>query len=83
LATRVDNISDEHLLEAYVGGLKEDIKHEIFLKHLENVMEVMQFVCHIQTKNKVIHKSNIGAYAGSRDNFGVHKTSLPQPTRIS
>jgi hypothetical protein len=43
LATRVDNISDEHLLESYMGGLKEDIKHEIFLKHPENIMEAMQF----------------------------------------
>jgi hypothetical protein len=48
LATRVDNISDEHLLEAYMGGLKEDIKHELFLKHPENIMEAMQFAHHIQ-----------------------------------
>jgi hypothetical protein len=37
----VDDISDEHLLEDYMGGLKEDIKHEIFLKHIENIMEAM------------------------------------------
>jgi hypothetical protein len=32
-ATRVDDISNEQLLQAYMGGLKEDIKHELFLRH--------------------------------------------------
>jgi len=41
LATRVDDISDEQLLEAYMGGLKQDIKHEIFLIHSANIMEAM------------------------------------------
>jgi hypothetical protein len=58
----VDDISDEHLLEAYMGGLKEDIKHEIFLRHLANIMEAMQFSRHIQAKNKATHKPTIGAY---------------------
>jgi hypothetical protein len=76
----VDNISDEHLLEAYMGGLKEDIKHEIFLKHPENIMEAMQFSHHIQAKNRATHKSTTGTYAGSRDRFGAHRETLPQPT---
>jgi hypothetical protein len=29
----VDNINDEQLLEDYMGGLKEDIKHDIFSRH--------------------------------------------------
>jgi hypothetical protein len=62
LATRVDDISDEQLLEAYMGGLKEDIKHEIFLRHPTNIMEAMQYAHHIQAKNKATHKSTIGAY---------------------
>jgi hypothetical protein len=40
----VDDISDEHLLEAYMGGLKQDIKHEIFLRHPTNIMEAMQLL---------------------------------------
>jgi hypothetical protein len=59
LATRVDNISNEHLLEAYMDGLKEDIKHDILLKHPKNIMESMQFSCHIQAKNRATHKSTI------------------------
>jgi hypothetical protein len=73
LATRVDDISDEQLLEVYMGGLKEDIKHEFFLRHLANIMEVMQSTRHIQAKNKATHKSIMGAYIGSKDRFGVHK----------
>jgi hypothetical protein len=78
----VDDISDKHLLEAYMGGLKEDIKHEIFLRHLANIMETMQFSRHIQAKNKAIHNSTIGAFKGSKDHFEVHKTIITQSTRL-
>ena len=47
----MDNISDEHMLEAYTSGLKEYIKHDLFLKHPENIMEATQFDRHIQAKN--------------------------------
>ena len=59
LATRVDNLSDENLMEAYMGGLKEDIKHDIFLRYPTNIMEYMQFYFHIQSNNKAKHKSTI------------------------
>jgi hypothetical protein len=71
------------LLEANNGGLKEDIKHELFLKHPKNIMEAMQCFHHIQAKNKDTCKSIMGSYVGRRDHFGVHKKTLPQPTRIS
>jgi hypothetical protein len=61
----VDNISDAQLLESYTSGLKEDIKHEILLRHPTNMMEAMQFARHIQAKNKATHKSIIGAYTRS------------------
>jgi hypothetical protein len=83
LATRVDDISDENLLEYYMGGLKEEIKHDIFLKHLANIMECMQSSHHIQTKNKVTHNSTIGTYVGRKYRFRVHKTIVPQLTRLT
>jgi hypothetical protein len=46
LAIRVDNISDEHLLEAYMGGLKEDIKHDIFLKHHKVLWKLCNFLAY-------------------------------------
>jgi hypothetical protein len=46
-------------------------------------MEVMQFASHIQDKNKATHKSTIGAYAGSKDHFRVHKTTIPQSKRLT
>jgi hypothetical protein len=58
----VDYISDEMFLEAYMGGLKEDIKHEIFLKNPANIMEAIQFSHHIQSNNKDAHKYTIGIY---------------------
>ena len=79
LATRVDNLSDEHLLEAYIGGLKEYIKHEIFLRQPTSMMEVMQNAHHIHAKNKATHKYNIGG----RDCFGGHKKIIPQETRLT
>jgi hypothetical protein len=82
LATRVDDMSDAHLLESYMGGLKQDIKHKILLSHPTNIMEAMQIDRHIQVKNKATHKSTIGTYIESKDCFGVHKTSAPQRTRL-
>jgi hypothetical protein len=43
----------------------------------------MQFYGHIQAKDKSTHKSTIGAYERRRDNFEVHKTIVPQPTRLT
>ena len=40
LSTRVNSISDQHLLESYMGGLKEYIKHDIFLKQSEKCYEI-------------------------------------------
>jgi hypothetical protein len=65
------------------GGLKQGIKHEIFLIHPTNIMEAMQYDHHIQAKNKATHKYTIEAYTTSRDHFGGHKTSIPQPTRLT
>jgi hypothetical protein len=46
----VDDISDGKLLESYMGGLKQDIKHDIFLRHPTHIMEAMQYAHHIQAK---------------------------------
>jgi hypothetical protein len=44
------NISDEHFLEAYMGGLKEDIKRDIFLRQPTSPVEAMQNARHIHAK---------------------------------
>jgi hypothetical protein len=69
-------------LEDYMGGLKQYIKHDILLRHPTHSMESMQFSHHIQSKNKDTHKSTIGEYTWSKDSFGIHKTRVPQPTRL-
>ncbi len=79
LTTEVDNISDQHFLEAYIGGLKDEIKHELLFNNLEYFIEAMQFYHHIQAKNKATHKHTTGTYAGSIDRFVPHKAAQPQP----
>jgi hypothetical protein len=66
-----------------MGGLKEDIKHEILLKHCANIMEVMQSSDHIKSNNKDTHKSTMGAYIGCRDCFWVHKTIVTQSKSLT
>ena len=66
-----------------MGGLKEDIKHEIVLKQLKNVVKPMQYSWYIQSKNKATQKCTVGAYVGSRDASLSHRGTLPQSTRIS
>jgi hypothetical protein len=46
-------------------------------------MESMQISHHIQAKNKATHKSTIGSYTRSKYCFGVHNTTIPQPTRLA
>ena len=79
---KVDNLSDQHLLEAYMGGLKEDIKHDLFLKNPENDMEAMEFYWHIQGKNRAMHKTTTRTYAESIDWFAPHRETIPRPTQI-
>jgi len=66
-----------------MGGLKEDIGHNIFLKQPKNIVEVMQFSLYIESKNNATHKSSMGAYTRRKHHFGFHKATLAQPTRIS
>jgi hypothetical protein len=79
LARRVDKLSDEHLLEAYMGGLKEYIKHGLFLRQPTNIMEAMQNAHHIHAKKNATHKYSIGG----RDHFWGHKKTISQPTRLT
>ena len=53
LATRVDNLSDEHLIEAYMRGLKYDIKHELFLRQPTSVMEAMKMIVILMPKIRI------------------------------
>jgi hypothetical protein len=62
-----------------MGGLKEDIKHDLFLRQPTNIMESMQNSHHIHAKNKATHKFSIVR----RDRFEGHKTTIPQPTRLT
>jgi hypothetical protein len=80
LATKVDNISDEYMFEDDMGGSKEYIKHDIFLKHPKNIMEAMQFACHIQAKKRDTHNYTTGTCVGRIFQFGDHRGTLPQPT---
>jgi hypothetical protein len=56
---RVDNISGEHIFETY-NIFKEDIKHDLFLRHPENFDEDMKFSHCIQAKNMATRKLIIG-----------------------
>jgi hypothetical protein len=79
----VDDISDEQLLESYMGGLKQDIKHDLFLRHTTHIMEAMQYAHHIQAKIKATHTYKIGSYTTSIYFLGGHKTSLPRPKMLT
>jgi hypothetical protein len=66
-----------------MSGLKQDIKHDILLKHHEHIMEAMQCSHHIQAKNSATHKYTTGTYTINIDQFWAHRETLPQPTRVS
>jgi hypothetical protein len=61
----------------------QHIKHDLFLRHPNCFMEAMQYAHHIQAKNNATHKSTIVAHTWRKDRFGVHKTNVPQLTRLT
>jgi hypothetical protein len=79
----VDDISNEQLLEVYMGGLQEDIKHFFFFKHLKNIYGSYAICSSYSSQDKATHKYTNGAYTESKDRFGAHKTTLPQSTRLT
>jgi hypothetical protein len=83
LAIRVDDISDEKLLQSYMGGSKEENKHELLLRHPKNVMEAIKTTRHIQENNKDTHKYTNVAHTWSIHHLVVHKTIIPQPKRLT
>jgi hypothetical protein len=80
LNIKVTNISNDHLIDVFIGTLKDNIQHEVFLwepKSLENAFRVAR---NVESKNMTIatRRTNPNNY---RENNAPSKTS--QPTRLT
>ena len=77
---KVTNIPDEHLIDVFIGTLKDNIQHEVRLwepKSLENAFRVAR---NVESKNMAMatRRTNPNNY---RENNAHSKT--PQPTRLT
>jgi hypothetical protein len=81
LNIKVIDIPDEHLIDVFIGTLKDNIQHEVRLwepKSLENAFKVER---NVETKNMamVIRRTNPNIY---REN-NAPSSKTPQPTRLT
>jgi hypothetical protein len=81
LNIKVTNIPDEHLIDVFIGNLKDKIQHEVRLwehKSLENAFKVAR---NVESKNMAMatRRTNPNIY---RDN-NAPSSKTPQPTRVT
>jgi hypothetical protein len=81
LNIKVTDIPDEHLIDVFIGTLKDKIQHEVRLwepKSLENAFKVAR---NVESKNMAMatRRTNLNIY---REN-NVPSSKTPQPTRLT
>ena len=81
LNIKVTNIPDEHLIDVFIGTLKDNIQHEVHLwepKSLENAFKVAR---NVESKNMAMATRRTNPNIYRENNAPSSKT--PQPTRLT
>jgi hypothetical protein len=81
LNIKVTNIPDEHLIDVFIGTLKDNIQHEVLLwepKSLENAFRVAR---NVESKNMAMATRRTNPNIYRENNAPSSKT--PQPTRLT
>jgi hypothetical protein len=81
LNIKVTNIPDEHLIDVFIGTLKDNIQHEVRLwepKSLENAFKVAR---NVESKNMAMATRRTNPNIYRENNAPSSKT--PQPTRLT
>jgi hypothetical protein len=81
LNIKVTNIPDEHLIDVFIGTLKDNIQHEVLLwepKSLENAFKVAR---NVESKNMAMATRRTNPNIYRENNAPSSKT--PQPTRLT
>jgi hypothetical protein len=81
LNIKVKHIPDEHLIDVFIGNLKDNIQHEVYLwepKSLENTFRV---AINVESKNMAMATRRTTPNIYRENNVPSSKT--PQPTRLT
>jgi hypothetical protein len=81
LNIKLTNIPDEHLIDVFIGTLKDNIQHEVLLwepKSLENAFKVTR---NVESKNMAMATRRTNPSIYRENNAPSSKT--PQPTRLT
>jgi hypothetical protein len=81
LNIKVTDIPDEHLIDVFIGTLKDNIQHEVRLwepKSLENAFKVAR---NVESKNMAMATRRTNPNIYRENNAPSSKT--PQPTRLT
>jgi hypothetical protein len=81
LNIKVTDIPDEHLIDVFIGTLKDNIQHEVRLwepKSLENAFKVAR---NVESKN--MSMATRRTYPNIYRENNAHSPKTPQPTRLT
>ena len=79
LNIRVNAIPKEHRIDVFIGTLKDNIQHEVFLWEPDSLEKPFRVERKVESKTMAIRKSTTHNYKyGSVDD-----PSLPQPTKLT
>jgi hypothetical protein len=81
LNIKVTYIPDEHLIDVFIGNLKDNIQHEVHLWELKSLENALRVARYVETKNldMATRRNTPNIY---REN-NVPYSKPPQPTRLT
>ena len=79
LNIRVTDIPEEHKISLFMGNLKDNIQHDVFLWELDSLEKAFRLARKIESKIMVTRKPTTHIYKDG----SVATTRLPQPTRLT
>ena len=75
----VKDIPEEHIIDMFIGNLKDNIQHEVFLWELDSLEKEFRLARKMERKIMATRKPTIHNYKDG----SVVSPSLPQPTRLT
>jgi hypothetical protein len=81
LNIKVIDIPDEHLIDVFIGTLKDNIQHEVFLREHKSLENAFRVARNVEGKNMAMDTRRTNPNIYRENNAPSSKT--PQPTRLT
>jgi hypothetical protein len=78
---KVTNILDEHLIDVFIGNLKDNIQHEVRLWEPKSLQNAFRVARNVESKNMAMDTRRTTPNIYRENNVPSSKT--PEPTRLT